>query len=494
MAKIKVKTDKQATITSYDVPVGWVTELNFFDLTGEKAKTSGSSNKMYHMEINVSKDGKLYQIYSEYGPTGKVAAHDWRYFGEDKDAAESEFISIKKSKLRKGYTEIDVAQRTLGSDAAKQIVKPVQLKNADQNTATATPSQPSLHQETSRIISTLMGATNNWVIKTLKCPLGQLTNEQVDKGRACLDEAKKIINSTKNDKQLLDLTNQFYSLIPHNLGAGARGKMTHLLIDSIDKYNNLDYELDTLLDAKAIGATLTSNSVYDQYKSLDTEFSFIDPQDKLFSWLNKLIQDTRASNHHQLGKIVLLNAWDIQRNNERNKFLARAKEISAQCGRQVIPDQMGIVRSRHDVYDSLLFEKANVIPLFHGTRSVNVTGILKQGLLIRPSGVVITGAMYGSGAIYKSSSSTKSINYTNIRASYWAQGSDDRAFLFLSDCALGKQLMATGPRQYTLDSIAPYHSVWAKGGQSGVINDEMMLYRTDQHNLRYLLEFTCQGN
>jgi poly [ADP-ribose] polymerase len=102
--------------------------------------------------------------------------------------------------------------------------------------------------------------------------------------------------------------------------------------------------------------------------------------------------------------------------------------------------------------------------------------------------------MYGSEAIYKSSSSTKSINYTNIRSSYWAKGSDDRAFLFVSDCALGNQFMAKSPGQYTLKSIAPYHSVWAKGGQSGVINDEMMLYRTDQHNLRYLLEFTCQRN
>jgi len=492
MAKVKVKTDKFPTIKDYDVPVGWVAEFNFFDLTGEKAGTHGSSNKMYHMEINVSKDGKLYQIYSEYGPTGKVAAHDWRYFGEAKDAAEAEFNSIKKAKLRKGYVEIDVAQRTLGSDAAKQIIKAVQLKNADDTTSS--PSKPALHFETSRVISALMGATNSWVIKTIKCPLGQLTNEQVDKGRACLVEVKRILSSKKDDKELLALTNQFYGLIPHNLGAGARGQMTHLLIDSDQKVATLEDELDTLLDAKSIGATLTSNSVYDQYKSLDTEFSFIDKQDQLFGWLNKLIQDTRANNHHYLGKITLLNAWSIQRNGERNRFLERAKQIATQCGKQVIPDQMGIVTKRTDLYDKDLFYKANVIPLFHGSRSQNITGILKSGLLIRPAGAIITGSMYGSEAIYKSSSSTKSINYTNIRSSYWAKGSDDRAFLFVSDCALGNQFMAKSPGNYTLKSIAPYHSVWAKGGQSGVINDEMMLYRTDQHNLRYLLEFTCQGN
>jgi poly [ADP-ribose] polymerase 2/3/4 len=482
----KVKTDKQAAFTDYDVPVGWVVELNFFDMTGEKSRTIGTSAKAYHLEVQASKDGKEFQLYSEYGPTGKVAARDWRYFGADRSAAEAEFNSIKKSKLRKGYVEIDVAQRTLGSDAAKKIVKPVQLKNAD---TSAIPSQPTLHQETSRIISTLIGATNNWVIKTLKCPLGQLTNEQVDKGRQCLVEAKRILSSKKDDKELLALTNQFYGLIPHNLGAGARGQMMHLLIDDLQKVAVLEDELDTLLDARSIGATLTSNSVYDQYKSLDTEFSFIDPKDHIFGWLNKLIQDTKASNHHQLGKIVLLNAWAIQRNHERNSFLIRAKQISDQCGRQVIPDQMGIVTKRTDVYDKDLFYKANIIPLFHGTRAQNITGILKQGLLIRPAGVVICGAMYGN-AIYKGKS-TKAINYTSIKSSYWSNGKDDRAFLFVSDCALGNQKIATGPYPYSKENIKPYHSVWAQGGRSGVINDEFMLYETNQHNLRYLLEFTC---
>jgi poly [ADP-ribose] polymerase len=203
-----------------------------------------------------------------------------------------------------------------------------------------------------------------------------------------------------------------------------------------------------------------------------------------------MIQDTKASNHRHMGKLVLLNAWKIKRKNERDIFLKSAEEIAKGCGKQVIPDNMDwLVKNRTDVYDKDLFRNANVIPLFHGTRTQNVTGILKKGFLIRPSGVVICGAMYGH-SIYKSSNSTKSASYSSIRSSYWAGGKDDRAFLFISDCALGNQLIARGAYQYSLNNIHPHHSVWAKGGQSGVINDEMMLYRTDQHNVRYLLEFT----
>ncbi len=64
--------------------------------------------------------------------------------------------------------------------------------------------------------------------------------------------------------------------------------------------------------------------------------------------------------------------------------------------------------------------------------------------------------------------------------------------MFLNDCILGNQEVARGSYQYTEKNIKPKHSVWAKGGQSGVINDEFMLYNTEQHNIRYFLEFTCE--
>lgn len=465
--------------------------LNFFDITGSKAKTKGTSNKQYYMEIDESNDGRA-QIHFSYGPTGGRQTIFWRLFS-DYLTAKTEFDKIIKSKKKKGYVEIDVAQSVIGSEEAQKQTKDVVLKNAPKVTKNGS----SLHPETARVISKLMGSTNSFVIKTLKCPLGQLSNAQIDEGRDKLNQAKVIVaqdSLKESDKDKLErLTNDFYGLIPHNLGSGARGQMTHLLLDTQAKIDQKEYDLDTLLDAKVIGATLTSTSSYDQYESLETEFSFIDHSDSVFEWLNDLIQATRATNHKYLGKIVLRNAWDIQRKNERNIFIKHAEIIASECGKQVIPGQMkDLVLARKDLNNPSLYKNANVIPLFHGTRTQNISGILKQGMMIRPSGVVITGAMYGN-AIYKSSSSTKSINYTDIKSSYWAKGFDDKAFLFLSDCALGNQLLAKGPGMYSLKSIQPHHSVWAKGGQSGVINDEMMLYRTDQHNLRYLLEFTCQN-
>ena len=458
MAAAKIKVDKQPTITGkYEVPVGWVKELNNFDMTGARNKTQGTSNKFYHIELQLAPDGKC-QLYTEYGPTGRVQAREWRYFGIDRTSAETEFNSIIKSKTKKGYVEIDVAQRAIGSSEAQKQTKDVVLKNAPKITKKGS----SLHPETARVVSTLMGSTNLFVVKTLKCPLGQLSNTQIDKGRDKLNQAKIIVAQDKLNEadkdQLVQLTNDFYGLIPHNLGSGVRGQMTHLLLDTQSKIDQKEYDLDTLLDAKAIGANLTSTSIYDQYESLETEFLFIDHSDSMFRWLNDLIQATRATNHNHLGRVVLCNAWDVQRKNERDSFLKRANVVAAECGNQIIPEQMNdLVNARKDIDNLSLYRKANIIPLFHGTRTQNISGILKQGMLIRPSGVVITGAMYGN-AIYWGKS-TKAINYTNIRASYWAKGNDDRAFLFIGDCALGSQLVAHHASQFTAKNIAPNHSV-----------------------------------
>ncbi len=122
-------------------------------------------------------------------------------------------------------------------------------------------------------------------------------------------------------------------------------------------------------------------------------------------------------------------------------------------------------------------------------------GITTKGLLIRPSGAVHSGSMYGDG-IYWATNSTKSINYTDCRGSYWAQGNSNTAYLFLADVAFGNQKIAGGSHFYSRENIRPYHSVWAKAG-GAVYNDELITYNAtganQQHNIRYIIEFETQA-
>lgn len=483
------KTNTSPLLQDGSYTVSKVIELNSFDLTGERNKTKNTSNKSYHAELQIAKTGQKAQIYTMWGATGGHQTKDWRHYTSHA-AAEKDFESIIKSKKKKGYVEIDISQRALGSEEAKQITKPVALTN----TGHLNIAKSALHKETQRLISTLMGATNNFVVQTLKCPLGQLSNQQIDLGRDILNKAKQEINLKKPDEnKLLDLTNQFYAAIPHNLGSGVRGKMVELLINNVNRVAELDDELDTLLDAKQIGAVLSAGSkVDDQYNSLNTDMVYIDKNSKLFEWLNRMMLETRANNHHFLGKIKLLNAWSVTRNKERDDFLNIVEEIAKTSTRTSLPRAMkDLIPIRPDLDDMCkLYPKTNTWPLFHGTRTQNITGILKSGLLIRPAGVVLCGSMYGNG-VYFSAQNSKSINYTSINNSYWSRGNDNTAYLFLNDIVMGDPFIASNAYNYTPKNILPKHSVWAVGGRSGVINDEMIVYNTKQINQRYLLEFTC---
>src|SRR5690606_28942877 len=270
MAAVKVKTDKSPSIKNYQVPAEWVKDLNFFDMTGSKAKTKGTSNKFYHIELQEANDGKC-QLYTEYGPTGTVQCREWRYFADDRASAEKEFERIVKSKTKKGYVVIDVAQRAIGSAEAQKHVKAVQFKNAEVIETKIS----SLNHAQKSIVSLFFDAQDTFVAETLKCPLGQLSNSQIDLGREALDKAKVIVNSAKKlsekkKEELEVLTNEFYGLIPHNPGSGARGQRTDLLLDTLDKIVGKESDLDTLLDAKQVSLVLKEDSTVDnKYKSLN---------------------------------------------------------------------------------------------------------------------------------------------------------------------------------------------------------------------------------
>jgi hypothetical protein len=46
-------------------------------------------------------------------------------------------------------------------------------------------------------------------------PLGVLTIGQIDKGQAVLDDISRIVDDKNNKKELLSLSNKFFTLIPH---------------------------------------------------------------------------------------------------------------------------------------------------------------------------------------------------------------------------------------------------------------------------------------
>lgn len=470
--------------------------LNFTDIVQ-------NNNKFYNLEIVKSNDGNYY-LYTVYGRVGAGGAKEYRACSSQAQA-ETEAQSIIKSKNKKGYVEVKLAKADIGSELGKakvdSTVSVETLKKLGANVVEKDAVPSKLHPEVQDLVRTWFGVTQEFVelnLDTKKCPLGQLSADQIDKAKQILEEARLIVHAKKPDaSELNKLTSLYYSNIPHVLGA--RINADALRFDNDPKIDKALDILDVFADAKNVQAVFSKKSAVDsQYATLNADLEFIDPMDPTFKWIDKMVHDTRAYNHQALGKLKVHKVFRLKRNAEDKNFIENAQRIAKECGSHSPSETYAkLVASRPDVPKALqeLYQKANIAPGWHGTRRANMIGITTKGLLIRPSGVAHAGSMYGDG-IYWATNSTKSINYCDVRGSYWAQGTNKTAYLFLGDVAYGNYKYANGSHFYTKKSISPAHSVFAKAG-GGVLNDELITYTPtgpeQQHSLRYIIEFETQA-
>ena len=129
----------------------------------------------------------------------------------------------------------------------------------------------------------------------------------------------------------------------------------------------------------------------------------------------------------------------------------------------------------------------NIKQHWHGTKASNLLSIFKQGLIIPPANAAqCTGRMFGNG-IYGSQQSTKALNYAT---NYWnASGeNEDRVFMLLCDFAMGKEYHPQGSsRRFPAPG---YDSTYVAPGAANTINQESIVYSTEQVNIKYLCEFS----
>lgn len=127
----------------------------------------------------------------------------------------------------------------------------------------------------------------------------------------------------------------------------------------------------------------------------------------------------------------------------------------------------------------------NVRRLWHGTSTSNLLSILHKGFYIPKGNQVVNGSMFGVGA-YFADQSTKSLNYA---AGYWGGNRVKNCYMFLADVALGKMYTPQGSNRPYSYPVTGHHSTYAKAGISGVLNNEFVVYDTEQINPVYLCEF-----
>lgn len=295
----------------------------------------------------------------------------------------------------------------------------------------------------------------------ISTPVGVITKDSVKQARIVLDGlAPYVTKQDFDNKAFISQLNDYLMLVPQTVGH-ARGWHKTVMSDlsGINRQTTLLDQLDASADLaearkKTALAGAAATSIASTPNLFDAELTVLEDKAEI-DRITKFFM-SNINNRHE----------------SRNLRPIRFYKVN-------LPK----VAAEFDAYGAKL---KDIRQLWHGTRVFNVLSILKSGLMLPKtlSTMQIAGAMFGNGC-YFSDQSTKSLNYAY---GYWdGRARDKNCFMFLFDVAMGEYYVPKG--SYETLPKKGYDSTWARPGQSGIMNDEMIVYNLNQQCPRYLIEF-----
>jgi poly [ADP-ribose] polymerase len=363
-------------------------------------------------------------------------------------AGETFLLKKEREKLKKGY----VYPKTIGNvakDASKVVATNSLEVIAKQQLAKN--NNPQLSKLIDRLVkANIHNITSHTNIKynagtgLFQTPLGIITKEGIDEARNLLVEIKK---SLKKESNLKTLASQYLMIIPQDIGVKFDVKAIFPDDDAIQKQANI---LDSL---EASYQSVVSNPVADDGKPA--------PVEKVFEVDLDVLNDDKERKR-------LVDYYESSKKRMHGYDHVKVREIFAV--------------KIHDMDKGFNRSLAPIQEVYHGTSQANLLSILKSGLKVSPpSTAYIAGKMFGNG-IYGAINSSKSLGYTYGR---WGGSSGDSGWLFVCDFAMGKIHRPNGTCSHPASGC---DSVWAESKRCGLHHDELIIYKNNQVNVKYLLE------
>ena len=494
--------------------------LNFTDLMGTKTGcTKLGSNKFWKGWVVDNGDG-TFSFECLWGPTGKPGKDKGSKRNINEAAARKLLASKKRSKIKKGYTELEV--RDDAEEASKQTA-------ATTPATTTAPVTTSLHHEVERLLGVIYNETSRVVRAGLSSqagstadnPIGNLSDRQLDVGGEILDRIADLLSaefgreSIRNRNtalplaaghiprsDIMDLTNQYMSNVPREIPHQSRGRGNlHRIV--VSSYERLEVErkfLQLLRDAhlsrdvfKAAAHQTAGNSKAQVwYDGLGCLIEYCVPSSPEFSRVREIFetgQSRRNANWFRGARSTLRVArvFKFTRNGTETRYEQYATKMRAKRG------------------------TVGEIMAWHGSRVANILGIGRSGLLMPenlPRGVHLTGKVFGRGIYHApvftdipmiqgvqtdgTNGALKSANYMGMKGSYYGTGNTSRnGFMFLQDVALGRGDVhsSTCWDKHRPNNWPNNDFIYAASSKcTSLTHDEIVTFDEDAQVFRYLVE------
>lgn len=433
-------------------PDGAVVEAHKFT----KTDVDVNNNKFWNVKLYDSGD-----VWVQWGRVGVTSSE-----GVHRCAGSRKMSSLIRSKEKKGYKENQVLDGdfdkpssggTSVSSAALKKIAQDQIEHSSPETAKLIKwfAEVNRHNITGATDGRITYNADKGLFQTEQ---GIVTPNTIQQARDLLVEiGDSIADGDYDSVDVKRNVGDYLMLIPQNVGMKLRIERFLPDLQAVQKQGQI---LDAL-DASYVSATnvhtsdKTKKDDKKQPKIFETKLTLVDDR-AVIKKVEKLYMGSRNRQHYNVYDLKVKRVWAVEIVQMQDAFEKRGKKVG------------------------------NICELWHGTQPSNCLSILKVGLVIPPSSSShVTGRLYGDG-VYASSQSTKALNYAT---SFWGQRDWNRYFMFLLDMALGNPYLPNRSNYtYVSYPVSGYDSTWAKPG-SGVLNDERIVYKTAQVNLKYLVEF-----
>lgn len=517
------------------------TDVGIADMTCVSQFGETNSNKFYHAGI-VQNSGKYY-VYLEWGrifagkswQSGSFRGQDFQFVecsSEDdarkffeKQCAEKNTKRIEEKEIggkklwvgkngKDGYIVVDLAVREKGlpdaykikdsSGIAKKEDKKDKLKENKKTTRiTYSPKILSL-------VSDLVGGTKSFTrslsestgVYPSKATIDQVRDTLIPLALKRLSVVGNDVDNQLKDQELIDISQLVATLVPRPIPRSGtqRERQEQIILNSnniLTVQNDLD-AFESSLSNEDYNEEEKESSIDDPHQMLlgtkDCEIIYLDEGTRLYQWVNNAFLSMTNNRHYNVRGVKIKNIFEIRRPDRDKKFEKYVQHIADIRSNITYTNKARLQpasrEDNHGLGDA--YYKANVFLGIHGTRSVNVAPILQTHFRLpkQLSGVVITGANFGSG-IYSATDWKKSAGYVGSSRSYYGSGggvANRGNFMFLADVVMGDAYMATSTGSWSSppngkDSIAGYPDYCYS-----LINDEHIVFNPDAMRIKYLIE------
>jgi poly [ADP-ribose] polymerase len=404
-----------------------------------KKGVAKQSNKFYNME-----DSGTGVINVEYGRVDKTCTKITQ--------PTSKWDSIIKSKVKKGYKDIT------------HLVAEVEEGEGD--------SPAELAQIADSVINTLFAQLQAFANKTItesyKVSAHKVTQMMVDEAQAKVDEIAVHLAGPQTNKavnKFNDLLIDLFHIIPRKMEDVSAWLVDTKLEDDamLERCKNLLGKEQSTLDVMAGQVVVNTKTDEDKEITVEVKKNILDA-------LGLTAKAATATDIASIKKLM----------GDSNHKFKKAYKVVNKNTQKMFDTHMKTVQD-------------NTTELFwHGSRNENWLNILSTGLLIRPSGAVYSGSMFGDG-IYFADKAQKSIGYSSLRGSHWTGGKANTGYLALFSVHVGRQKNITRHNSscYSLNARKLQDegtdSVFAHGG-ADLRNNEYIVYTPQQTTVSFLVE------